>query len=143
MTELIAPYILTTEYECAHCHRLPPEFEIQDGVPTMYYELFDAFSLIRNEFGKSINITSGYRCPEHNKQIGGNSLSVHQWGLALDLNCINIAEVDDLATIVDSVAPHLRMGKYKDAGTFIHIDTGFFIMPAGSLNWKQGVRWYG
>ena len=34
-------------------------------------------------------ITSGYRCPVHNYQIGGVPMSVHQYGNAADIGCSN------------------------------------------------------
>ena len=34
---------------------------------------------------KGINISSGYRCPELNKAVGGSSTSAHCYGYAFDL----------------------------------------------------------
>ena len=34
---------------------------------------------------KGINISSGYRCPELNKAVGGSSTSAHRYGYAFDL----------------------------------------------------------
>ena len=39
---------------------------------------------VRNKYGKSINITSGYRSPKLNKAIGGSSSSDHCFGYAAD-----------------------------------------------------------
>lgn len=41
---------------------------------------------IREGYGKKIIISSGYRCPELNKAVGGVKDSKHQEGLAVDLN---------------------------------------------------------
>lgn len=38
----------------------------------------------RNHFSKSMNITSGYRCPSLNKVVGGVSNSQHVYGEAAD-----------------------------------------------------------
>ena len=35
---------------------------------------------------KGINISSGYRCPELNKAVGGSSTSAHCYGYAFDLS---------------------------------------------------------
>ena len=40
---------------------------------------------IREKYGKPIIITSGYRCSELNKKVGGKSNSFHLKGLAADL----------------------------------------------------------
>ena len=40
---------------------------------------------IREAWGKPIIITSGYRCEELNKAVGGVTTSYHQLGLAVDI----------------------------------------------------------
>lgn len=41
--------------------------------------------LIRIELGTRVGILSGYRCPAHNKAVGGASKSMHMSGKAADL----------------------------------------------------------
>ena len=43
--------------------------------------------LVRAALGKPIVITSGYRCPELNKRVGGVPTSAHTKGLAVDFHC--------------------------------------------------------
>ena len=43
--------------------------------------------IIRKQFGHPIRITSGYRCAELNKLVGGAKKSKHLVGLAVDINC--------------------------------------------------------
>ncbi|WP_334320385.1 D-Ala-D-Ala carboxypeptidase family metallohydrolase [Gilliamella apicola] len=43
--------------------------------------------LVRAALGKPIIITSGYRCAELNKRVGGVSTSAHTKGLAVDIRC--------------------------------------------------------
>lgn len=40
---------------------------------------------LRDRLNKIVNITSGYRCPELNKKVGGASNSQHQYGQAADI----------------------------------------------------------
>lgn len=40
---------------------------------------------LRDAWGGSITITSGYRCPELNRAVGGSSTSAHLSGYAADL----------------------------------------------------------
>ena len=42
--------------------------------------------LVRQALGKPVVITSGYRCPELNKRVGGASTSAHTKGLAVDFH---------------------------------------------------------
>ena len=135
----IADYITRAEYECRCCGGLPPDLFSNEK----YQDLFKIFKLIRESKGSAIYINSGFRCPNHNKAIGGQLDSVHLFGLALDLDCDDIDGVDELLEIIKEVAPQIRRGVYKDKGTFIHIDTGYVINPRLSRFWIPGYTWYG
>jgi len=143
VNKYIAPFILRTEYQCPCCHLLPPDF-YKNGkieVPDVYWELFNTFKFIREEWG-ALPISSGYRCPKYNHQIGGVLGSVHTAGLAIDVDC-NFNEVDRLHRVIVNINPQLRIGKYKKAGTFIHCDIGYRIRPRLSKKWVEGKRWTG
>lgn len=66
------------------------EFKSNDGaefpaeVVKNLRELAKNLQVIRNHFGKPIKINSGYRSPQHNKNIGGVSNSQHVKGKAAD-----------------------------------------------------------
>ena len=47
--------------------------------------LISALDKIREQYGKPIIVTSGYRCPELNKAVGGVNSSQHVKGEAADL----------------------------------------------------------
>ena len=127
----ISRYLLRSEYECACCGELPPDFDIYP-----YEEFFDVFDNIRDEWGKPIYINSGYRCPVHNASLPRSSpISAHMWGLALDLDCKDDDEVEELFNHIVGMYPELRIGKYS---TFIHIDQAFKIYPRGSILWVEG-----
>jgi len=62
------------------------EFESPDTgevkiVPELVYKL----QKVRDRLKKPIQITSGYRTPEHNKAVGGAPNSYHMYGLAADI----------------------------------------------------------
>lgn len=48
-------------------------------------ELMDFLDGLRKEWGSPIRITSGYRCPQLNKKVGGASSSAHLIGYAVDM----------------------------------------------------------
>lgn len=73
---------------------------------------------IRNHFGKSITITSAYRCSKHNKAVGGSSNSNHTKGKAADI-IIKGVKPSEVAKYAESIGIK-GIGLYD---TFVHIDT--------------------
>ena len=67
----------SSEFVCHHCGQLGP-FGIDP-------ELVRRLELVRARIGKPLPIVSAYRCPEHNRRIGGAKNSQHIWGRAADL----------------------------------------------------------
>lgn len=70
---------------------------------------------LRDSIGP-LKITSGYRCPEHNKAIGGASNSKHMQGLATDLQSKRLSPKE----VADSSEGFNGLGRYK---TFTHVDS--------------------
>lgn len=59
-----------------------PSFEVVEHLS----ELADTLDGLRAAWGSAINVSSGYRCPELNKAVGGVSTSAHCGGWAADLH---------------------------------------------------------
>ena len=78
---------------------------------------------IRNHFGKAVNISSGYRCTTHNKNVGGATGSRHARGQAADIYINGVAPAE-IAKYAESIGV-LGIGLYetKVDGYFVHIDT--------------------
>ena len=81
-------------------------------------KLVEYLQKIRNHFGKSITINSGYRCPTHNKAVGGASSSKHTKGMAADINVKGIKPLE-VAQYAESIGIK-GIGLYDN---FVHIDT--------------------
>jgi hypothetical protein len=64
------------------------------------------------------------------------------FGLALDCDLENVTETEELFVLLDRDFPNLRIGKYTDTGSFIHLDIGWVISPRASEDWLMGARWY-
>lgn len=58
-----------------------PSVEVQQNIE----ELLEVLDDLREFYGKPIKITSGYRCAELNKLVGGSPTSAHVIGYAADL----------------------------------------------------------
>lgn len=78
---------------------------------------------IREHFGKPVNISSGYRCTTHNKNVGGATNSRHAKGQAADIYITGISPAE-IAKYAESIGI-LGIGLYEtnSDGFFVHIDT--------------------
>ena len=86
-------------------------------------QLVDYLQHIRNHFGKPVTITSGYRCPTHNRAVGGVTNSKHTQGMAADIVIDGVAP-REVAKYAESIGIK-GIGLYETAadGYFTHIDT--------------------
>jgi len=67
-----------------------------------------ALNAIQNELGVSMGISSGYRCKKYNALIKRPKLSLHTYGLAADVYCIdpsNTANILELAKKLKCISP--------------------------------------
>ena len=71
---------------------------------------------LRDKVGKPITIDSAFRCPEHNKEVGGEPHSVHMLGHATDIKIPGYTpnQVADMCEGFDG------LGRYD---TFTHCDS--------------------
>jgi len=94
------------------------EFTCKCGCKRTYVEpeLIDLLEKIREHFGRPVIISSGYRCPKHNKAVGGGPNSQHIFGKAADINVIGVSP----AKVQQFLADHEGgLGAYL---TFTHVD---------------------
>ena len=93
---------------------------------------------LREHFGQPVRITSGYRCPELNRRLGGAEASQHTLGLAAD---IKIRGVSNLAiaewirchcSYHQLILEHWDPARGKSSG-WVHVST----FPEPSLNKRR------
>lgn len=97
------------------------EFACKDGSDPIFIapELVDILQKIRNHFGKSVVINSGYRTPTYNKKVGGSTYSQHLYGNAADIK-ISGVKPKDVAAFVEALMPNKGgIGIYAN---FTHVD---------------------
>lgn len=70
----LSPHFSSREFACHHCGQVKV-------APTLVARL----ELLRAEVGRPLRIVSGYRCPVHNRAVGGAKLSKHVLGEAADI----------------------------------------------------------
>ena len=105
------------------------EFDSKDGAEMPYdvkmnvIELIDNLNVLRQELGSPLYVNSGYRSPEHNKNIGGSLNSQHLTGKAADIRSNEYTPKQ----IKDKIEELIKVGKMKQGGlsaynTFVHYD---------------------
>ena len=101
------------------------EFQCRCGCNThfeMDYQLISALDWLRELMGVPFAVVSGFRCPEHNRKVGGASRSFHTTGQAADITVSR----KSLLSLIYQVA--IVSGKFNGIGVkesnFIHFDTG-------------------
>lgn len=81
--------------------------------------LLSVLDTLREKIGEPIYINSGYRTPEHNKAVGGSTLSYHMYGMAADIRADKHTP-KQLYTILDKMLK--GWGGLEEHETFIHVD---------------------
>lgn len=99
------------------------------GLALMQPHVMDSLQVLRTRIGRPLGISSGYRCPKHNKAVRSTSTN-HTGGWAVDIKC----KAGGLRYDVLSEAPRLgftRIGIHND---FIHLDM--------NPNMPQKIVWF-
>jgi len=101
------------EFSCPSCD----EIYFQPG----FVLLVNKLQALRSRIGKPVTVTSGYRCPEHNRVVGGAKNSLHMLGVAADIFC-NI-KYETLLHMCEDEFTHGGIGRYKNH-KHVHVDVG-------------------
>ncbi|GAB6181739.1 D-Ala-D-Ala carboxypeptidase family metallohydrolase [Desulfotomaculum defluvii] len=104
----LAPHFEEREFACRCC-----------GMVNVSMELVTKLEEMRQAIGKPIIVTSGYRCPLHNRAVGGAINSYHIRGLAADIKVAGCT-AEQLAALAVRFGFD-GIGIYRK-GNFIHVD---------------------
>jgi len=106
----LSAHFSKSEFACHCCGQLKIETS-----------LIDALEQLRALAGKPIVVHDGYRCPEHNQQVGGVSDSEHTRGMAADVSIpgLSLQQMYDLAL---QVPTFLNGGIGVYDSSFLHLD---------------------
>ena len=97
-------------------------------------KLVEYLQKIRDHFGKSVHINSGYRCKTHNASVGGASKSNHMDGEAADIRIDGVKPIE-IAQYAEYIGM-LGIGVYSWG---VHVDTRtskYFWYDGGASNVK-------
>jgi len=97
--------------------------EMPDDVYSNVIKLAGELQKLRDIFDVPFTPTNAYRCPEHNKAVGGVSRSMHLLGLAADLQIPEI-EPHEVAGVIETLMDNgeVLMGGVGRYNTFTHMD---------------------
>ena len=111
MSERLSPHFLAAEFACNHCGKTAPK-----GVPD---SLLRYLELLRAEYDSPVIINSGYRCPTHNRNVGGATHSRHLEGDAADVVVRGVDPTNVYAFLNEEVGDAGGVGRYN---SFTHVD---------------------
>ena len=97
-------------------------------------KLVEYLQKIRDHFGKSVHINSGYRCKTHNASVGGASKSNHMDGEAADIRIDGVKPIE-----IAQYAEHIGMLGIGVYSWGVHVDTRtskYFWYDGGASNVK-------
>ena len=95
------------------------------GKCDMDLELLDALQALRDRLGFPLSITSGFRCEEHNKKVGGARASKHLKGQAVDISIMTPPfrnNQHNLKALLKEALKDDRINGIGVANSFLHLD---------------------
>ena len=106
----LSEHFSRSELQCRCCGRLQIDSRLLDGLEKL-----------RALAGTPVVIHAGYRCPQHNEEVGGVPHSEHTSGLAADIALpgLSLQRMYELALEVPQFAQG-GIGVYD--GGFLHVD---------------------
>ena len=96
--------------------------------------------LVRAIWVRPVVITSGYRCPDLNRAIGGSATSQHQYGQAVDFEIVGVSNLDVWSRVANGgdVDYDQLILEFHDEGDpqsgWVHLST------AGGANRRQAFK---
>lgn len=109
MSDQISPHFSRREFAC----------KCGCGFDTVDSRTLEVLESVRKHFIKPVIISSGCRCPDHNRHVGGAAGSQHVLGRAADFNVQGVNPRQVQAWIAAN-HPGASLGKYN---SFTHVDT--------------------
>jgi uncharacterized protein YcbK (DUF882 family) len=103
-----------SEFKCKCCGAV----KVSDDL----YNLVGRLQAVRNAIGRAIHVTSGYRCRQHDANVGTSrqpGARPHTMGIAADI-FVHGMSADDLAKYCED-AGFTGIGIYRKKG-FVHVD---------------------
>lgn len=105
------PNFSAKEMACKHCQA--------EGIQPA---LMDKLQELRTKYGKPIDITSGYRCPQHPIEAKKPTPGAHALGLAADIGVEGAEAYRVLQLALELGFNGIGVQQKRGPGRFIHVD---------------------
>ena len=118
--ELIRCYRQDKAQRCKECRLPQPVTRLPNGIEESLAALVqNVLDPVREKLGRSIVVNSGFRCPVHNRAVGGTAASQHVKGEAADIRFQDSRfKVQDLAKAIVANGTWDQLIMYP---TFVHV----------------------
>lgn len=111
----LSEHFSRSEFHCTGCTPANPCW--RGGVDTVHAALIPVLERVREHFGKPVTVTSGFRCEERNRKVGGAKNSKHLYGMAADIKVSGVAPA-----LVYAFLDEWHEGGLGSYPTFTHVD---------------------
>lgn len=92
---------------------------------------------LRRLYGKPIIITSGYRCTELNKKVGGVANSWHTQGNAADIHVSSLAEASKIFSNLQKIpSVDTALFEHSKNGQWLHVQWNMSKTPRHHFNFN-------
>lgn len=92
---------------------------------------------LRRLYGKPIIITSGYRCTELNKKVGGVANSWHTQGNAADIHVSSLAEASKIFSNLQKIpSVDTALFEHSTSGQWLHVQWNMNKTPRHHFNFN-------
>lgn len=115
-TEMIRCYRERQQDRCRECRLQQPASRLPNGIEESMMALGeDVLDPAREKLGMPVVVNSGFRCPLHNKTVGGVYNSQHVSGQAADVHC------KDNKKLAKVIVENGRFDQLILYPTFVHV----------------------
>lgn len=116
-----------------HINNSPTE----EIVRNLQYGVDMVLDPLRRLYGKPIIITSGYRCTELNKKVGGVTNSWHTQGNAADIHVSSLAEATKIFSNLQKIpSVDTALFEHSTSGQWLHVQWNMQKTPRHHFNFN-------
>lgn len=112
-----------------------------DIIRNIQYGVDMVLDPLRRLYGKPIIITSGYRCSELNKRVGGVANSWHTQGNAADIHVASLTEASKIFSNLQKIpSVDTALFEHSPSGQWLHVQWNMNKTPRHHFNFNYQAK---